>query len=106
MRELLKIGGRAVCLIKPQFEAGKDKVGKNGVVREISTHTEVVNNIYDFVLEQGFKVLNLDYSPIKGPQGNIEYLIYIEKSNESESLLTRTPEEIVKQSHEVLSGGE
>ena len=106
MRELLKTGGKAVCLIKPQFEAGKEKVGKNGVVREISTHTEVVTNIYEFVLEQGFKVLNLDYSPIKGPQGNIEYLIYIEKSDESESLLTRTPDEIVKQSHDVLSGGE
>ena len=65
-----------------------------------------MTNIYDFVLEQGFKVLNLDYSPIKGPQGNIEYLIYIEKCDESESLLTRTPEEIVKQSHDVLSGGE
>ena len=65
------------CLVKPQFEAGKEKVGKKGVVRDIDTHTEVVTNIYEFVLEQGFKVLNLDYSPIKGPQGNIEYLIYI-----------------------------
>ena len=106
MRNLLKNGGRAVCLIKPQFEAGKDKVGKKGVVRDIDTHTEVVTNIYNFVLEQGFKVLNLDYSPIKGPQGNIEYLIYIEKSDEAESLLEKTPEEIVVQSHETLGGGE
>ena len=104
--ELMAENAEIVCLIKPQFEAGKEKVGKNGVVREISTHTEVVTNIYNFVLEQGFRVLNLDFSPIKGPQGNIEYLIYIEKSDESESLLTRTPEEIVKQSHETLGGGE
>ncbi len=102
MKALLKNGGQAVCLIKPQFEAGKDKVGKKGVVRELETHIEVVNSIFDFVLENGFKVLNLDYSPIKGPQGNIEYLIYIEKAEEGESLLTRTTEEIVAESHKTL----
>lgn len=102
MKELLKIGGQAVCLIKPQFEAGKDKVGKKGVVREKETHTEVVSNIFDFVLEKGFRVLNLDYSPIKGPQGNIEYLIYIEKAEEGESLLTRSIEDIVAESHNTL----
>ncbi|MGN1194884.1 MAG: TlyA family RNA methyltransferase, partial [Acutalibacteraceae bacterium] len=69
MRELLKDNGLAVCLIKPQFEAGKDKIGKKGVVRELETHVEVVSDIYNFVLENGFSVLNLDYSPIKGPQG-------------------------------------
>lgn len=106
MRELLKNGGRAVCLIKPQFEAGKERVGKKGVVRETDTHIEVVTSIYDFVLEQGFRVLNLDYSPIKGPQGNIEYLIYIEKCDEPGSMLSKTPEEIVMKSHETLSGGE
>jgi 23S rRNA (cytidine1920-2'-O)/16S rRNA (cytidine1409-2'-O)-methyltransferase len=106
MRNLLRNGGKAVCLIKPQFEAGKEKVGKKGVVRDIDTHTEVVTNIYNFVIEQGFRVLNLDFSPIKGPQGNIEYLIYIEKSDTSESLLEKSPAEIVKQSHETLGGGE
>ncbi len=102
MHTLLKTGGRAVCLIKPQFEAGKEKVGKKGVVREISTHIEVVEMIYNFVLENGFSVLNLDFSPIKGPQGNIEYLIYIEKSDEAVSLLQKTAEQIVLESHEKL----
>lgn len=102
MKALLKTGGQAVCLIKPQFEAGKDKVGKKGVVREKETHIEVVSNIFDFVLEKGFRVLNLDYSPIKGPQGNIEYLIYIEKAEEGESLLKKSIEDIVAESHNTL----
>ncbi len=106
MRNLLKNGGKAVCLIKPQFEAGRDKVGKNGVVRELSTHIEVVESIYEFVLENGFSVLNLDFSPIKGPQGNIEYLIFIEKNESSESLLDRTVEQIVNDSHETLNRGD
>ncbi|MBQ4266884.1 MAG: TlyA family RNA methyltransferase, partial [Clostridia bacterium] len=80
--------------------------GKNGVVREMSTHIEVVEMIYNFVLENGFTVLNLDFSPIKGPQGNIEYLIYIEKSDEPVSVLVSEPADIVKASHEKLSGGE
>ncbi len=106
MHDLLKEGGQAVCLIKPQFEAGKEKVGKKGVVREIETHYEVVEMIYNFVLEKGFTVLNLDFSPIKGPQGNIEYLIYIEKSGDPKSLLTKTVKEIVDASHATLDGGE
>ncbi len=106
MKNLLKAGGQAVCLIKPQFEAGKDKVGKKGVVREIETHIEVVESIFEFVLSQGFKVLNLDFSPIKGPQGNIEYLIYIEKSEEGESLLDRSLKEIVAESHSTLNVGD
>ncbi len=106
MKELLKKGGRAVCLIKPQFEAGKEKVGKKGVVRELETHIEVVRSTFNFVLENGFKVLELDYSPIKGPQGNIEYLIYIEKSEEGESLLKRSLEDIVAESHSTLNSGD
>ena len=106
MRNLLRDGGRAVCLIKPQFEAGREKIGKNGVVRELSVHKEVVETIYSFVLEEGFSVLNLDFSPIKGPQGNIEYLIFIEKSDNPESKLTVSPEEIVNSSHETLNGGD
>lgn len=102
MRTLLKVGGKAVCLIKPQFEAGKEKVGKKGVVREISTHIEIVDMIYNYVLENGFSVLNLDFSPIKGPQGNIEYLIYIEKNDEPQSYLQKTAEQIVVESHEKL----
>lgn len=78
-RNLLKDGGKMVCLIKPQFEAGKEKVGKKGVVREESVHIEVIEKIFDFIDILDFSYLALDYSPIKGPEGNIEYLIYIEK---------------------------
>lgn len=78
-RNLLKDGGRMVCLIKPQFEAGKDKVGKKGVVRERSVHEEVVRKILDYADSIGFEVIDLEYSPIKGPEGNIEYLMYIQK---------------------------
>ena len=75
-------GGEIVALIKPQFEAGKDKVGKKGVVREKSTHIEVIEMVSKFAVETGFSILNLDYSPIKGPEGNIEYLIHLKNSNE------------------------
>ncbi len=77
--ELLCEKGECVCLIKPQFEAGREKVGKKGVVREKSTHIEVVEKIIAFAKETGFTVKGLDYSPIKGPEGNIEYLLYISK---------------------------
>ena len=81
-RRLLKDKGQMVCLIKPQFEAGKDKVGKKGVVREQSVHQEVIEKIYTLTDILGFQILGLEYSPIKGPEGNIEYLIYIEKNPE------------------------
>ena len=74
-RELLRDGGRMVCLIKPQFEAGREKVGKKGVVRDPKVHEEVIHKVIDFALENGFSVHNLSYSPIKGPEGNIEYLV-------------------------------
>jgi 23S rRNA (cytidine1920-2'-O)/16S rRNA (cytidine1409-2'-O)-methyltransferase len=77
VRELLSDGAEMVCLIKPQFEAGKEKVGKKGVVRDPAVHEEVINKIIDFVTEIGFTVLHLEFSPIKGPEGNIEYLIHI-----------------------------
>lgn len=78
-RRLLKKEGQMVCLIKPQFEAGKDKVGKKGVVREKGIHKEVIQKIYALADILGFQILNLEYSPIKGPEGNIEYLIHIKK---------------------------
>ncbi len=81
-RELLKDNGQMVCLIKPQFEAGREKVGKKGVVRDKKVHEEVINKVIDFALETGFSIHNLEYSPIKGPEGNIEYLVYIEKTAE------------------------
>jgi len=81
-RNLLKAGGQMVCLIKPQFEAGREKVGKNGVVRDPDTHREVICRILDYADMIGFTVLGLDYSPIKGPEGNIEYLLRIKKEQE------------------------
>lgn len=81
-RNLLRDGGEMVCLIKPQFEAGRDKVGKKGVVRERSVHEEVIHKVLDFADSIGFQVLHLEYSPIKGPEGNIEYLVHIRKSAE------------------------
>ncbi len=79
-RNLLTEDGEMVCLIKPQFEAGREKVGKKGVVREKSVHEEVIHKVVDFAVSIGFVVLNLEYSPIKGPEGNIEYLVYIKKA--------------------------
>ena len=76
---VLKEKGHVVCLIKPQFEAGKDKVGKKGVVRDPAVHLEVLEHFFDHAKESGFTVLDLTYSPIRGPEGNIEYLGYLEK---------------------------
>ena len=83
---LLKNGGRVVCLVKPQFEAGREKVGKNGVVRDKKVHEEVVCHIMTYALSMGFEILGLSYSPIKGPEGNIEYLLYIEKPQDAQAL--------------------
>lgn len=81
-RELLQDNGEMVCLIKPQFEAGRDKVGKKGVVREPGIHEEVIHKVVDFAGLLGFSVLHLDFSPIKGPEGNIEYLLHLKKNPE------------------------
>lgn len=79
IHDYLTEDGEIVALIKPQFEAGREKVGKKGVVREKSTHLEVVETIVNYAVGQGFDVLNLTFSPIKGPEGNIEYLIHLKK---------------------------
>ncbi len=100
--ELLKTGGEMVLLIKPQFEAGKEKVGKKGVVREKSTHVEVIEKVRSFALEHGFSVLNLSYSPIKGPEGNIEYLLYIRKEEETKDYCPIDSQTVVDLSHEAL----
>lgn len=80
-KELLISGGEMVCLIKPQFEAGREKVGKKGVVRDKKVHLEVVDHVLTFAREIGFRVLALEFSPIKGPEGNIEYLAYLRKND-------------------------
>lgn len=102
MHTLLKDGGHSVCLIKPQFEAGKENIGKKGVVRDKSVHAAVVENITSFAAENGFKVLGVDFSPIKGPEGNIEYLMYIEKTDIGEMLWEGSVIELVERSHENL----
>ena len=77
VKRLLREEGRIVCLIKPQFEAGKEKVGKKGVVRDKKVHREVIRSVMDYGVSIGLELLNLSYSPIKGPEGNIEYLLYL-----------------------------
>ncbi len=104
-RRFLKENGEAVCLIKPQFEAGREKVGKKGVVRDKSVHREVVGDIIDFSLQNGFSVLGLSFSPIKGPEGNIEYLLYLKKS-ESGFCAVKDMDRVIEQSHLLLNGGE
>lgn len=79
-KELLSEEGQMICLIKPQFEAGREKVGKKGVVRDREVHKEVILKVAGYAKEIGFAVLGLDFSPIKGPEGNIEYLLHIKKN--------------------------
>ncbi len=98
-RPLLRDGGEAVALIKPQFEAGRGNVGKKGVVRDKRIHAEVIRKIYDFCLANGFSILGLDYSPIKGPEGNIEYLIHIRKSDQPTAEKTVDIDALVAASH-------
>ncbi|HJC48688.1 MAG TPA: TlyA family RNA methyltransferase [Candidatus Lachnoclostridium pullistercoris] len=105
VKALLKEDGQVVCLIKPQFEAGREKVGKKGVVREKSTHLEVIRMVMDFAESIGFEVLNLEYSPIKGPEGNIEYLLYLQNHGEGwsrEQPRTAAPEPVVEEAHRSL----
>lgn len=102
MRELLRDGGMAVCLIKPQFEAGRENVGKKGVVRDRAVHESVVASITEFAVESGFNVCNVDFSPIKGPEGNIEYLMLVEKSDSAAMLWQGSAAELVAASHEQL----
>lgn len=104
VRELLAEGAEMVCLIKPQFEAGREKVGKKGIVREAQTHMEVLEQVLKFTVEDGFRILDVSFSPIRGTEGNIEYLMYLKKSGEDETV----PDEarirgIVLQAHETLT---
>ena len=102
LNTLLATDGQAVCLIKPQFEAGKEKVGKKGVVRDLNVHLEVVENVIKLALENGFSVMGLQFSPIKGPEGNIEYLIYLNKSQEPVVSDDVNAKELVNMSHTEL----
>lgn len=98
---ILKSGGHVACLVKPQFEAGKEKVGKKGVVRDPAVHREVLEHFLDHAKESGFTVLGITYSPIRGPEGNIEYLGYLEKGPWEEKDFDL--DTLVAQSHQDLS---
>lgn len=105
VKALLTGDGRLVCLVKPQFEAGREKVGKKGVVREKNTHLEVINKVIDFAVEKGFEVLGLEFSPIKGPEGNIEYLLYLKNHRNEEPFeeIPVNPESVVEEAHRTLT---
>jgi 23S rRNA (cytidine1920-2'-O)/16S rRNA (cytidine1409-2'-O)-methyltransferase len=100
MRTLIKSDGELICLIKPQFEAGREKVGKKGVVKDIETHIEVLNNFIENALDSGFYVKDITFSPIKGPEGNIEYLGHLVSSYEPSGKIDTI--ELAKISHQEL----
>ena len=106
IRDYLTEKGQIVALIKPQFEAGREKVGKKGVVREKSTHLEVISQIISYALSIGFRVLDLTFSPIKGPEGNIEYLVHLEKCDPSQAAVEDgiAVETVVSEAFEALRG--
>lgn len=104
VKNLLKEGAEVVCLIKPQFEAGREQVGKKGVVRDQKVHLQVIEMITEFAISVGFQLLHLDFSPIKGPEGNIEYLLHMRKLPEGD-IVNDIPfdrEMVVKESHQIL----
>ncbi|MGN0379421.1 MAG: TlyA family RNA methyltransferase [Butyrivibrio sp.] len=104
VKELLLDDGQIVCLIKPQFEAGRDKVGKKGVVRDMSVHEDVIRMVLEYAVSIGLDVLGLDYSPIKGPEGNIEYLAHLQKTAKETGDIADDINilSVVTQSHEKL----
>ncbi len=102
---LLKCGGQMVCLIKPQFEAGREKVGKKGVVRDPAVHREVIAKVMDFAALLHFSVLGLTWSPIKGPEGNIEYLIFIQKEEQPEAYESEQAAEAALEETQTVKGG-
>ena len=102
VRELLTPEGEIVSLIKPQFEAGREKVGKKGVVRDPAVHQEVIKKVVAFAHSLGFETKALEYSPIKGPEGNIEYLLWMKKQEESSCQVPFSIEEVVKEAHGTL----
>ena len=105
VRALMTEEGEIVCLIKPQFEAGREKVGKKGVVRDPKVHEEVIEKVLSFAHSTGFSSLDLEFSPIKGPEGNIEYLLHLKKCPEGEmgtGIEPETVKEIVAKAHETL----
>ncbi len=107
VRELLTEDGQVVALIKPQFEAGREKVGKKGVVRDRETHLEVIDQVISYACSVGYRILDLDFSPVRGPEGNIEYLLYLQKAGAGEEALGCpdgiSPADIVSEAHRTLN---
>ena len=104
IRAYLTDDGEIVALIKPQFEAGREKVGKKGVVREKSTHHEVIEKVTEFAVSIGFSVLEITFSPIKGPEGNIEYLVHLKKCPEEEAKIeTKELDQVVDEAFAALA---
>ncbi len=101
---LLRSGGQILALIKPQFEAGREKVGKKGVVRDKNVHLEVINAVMEFCLAEGFGLLSLTYSPVKGPEGNIEYLLLIEKDGKTNNISADEVNLVVDDANDILKG--
>ena len=101
VKQLLKPDGQVLCLIKPQFEAGREKVGKKGVVRDPAVHLEVLQAFLQLAAELEFSVLNLTFSPVKGPEGNIEFLAHLTRAQASAQI--PEPAEVVRRAHETLS---
>lgn len=106
VKALMREGGQIVCLIKPQFEAGRDKVGKKGVVRDRRIHVEVMEMVMEHAGSLGFHILGIDHSPIRGPEGNIEYLLFMENAVEGPSVLSDEMRQqiirLVDRAHEIL----
>lgn len=104
VKKLLTEDGQIVCLIKPQFEAGRENVGKKGVVRDQKIHMQVIEDVMDFAKRIGFDILNLDFSPVKGPEGNIEYLLYLQntQNHEGKEKTKISAMEVVEASHLAL----
>ena len=102
VKTLLKPTGQVLCLIKPQFEAGKDKVGKKGVVRDPAVHEEVLQNFISLAKSLDFTIRNLTFSPVKGPEGNIEFLAHLSMQPGEDSYLA--PGDLVAQAHAALKG--
>ena len=108
VKDLLKEDGRVVCLLTPQFAAGREQVGKKGVVRDKAVHVEVIQMVMDYAASIGFRILNLDFSPVRGPEGNIEYLLYLQKGagekDEAAGGTQTFPDAaaVVEESHRVL----
>ena len=101
IKTFLKPTGQVLCLIKPQFEAGKDKVGKKGVVRDPQVHKEVLDNFVSLAQENGFRILGLTFSPVKGPEGNIEFLSHLTLDPEKSGIQPDT-QQLVEQAHKTL----